>query len=180
MSKNFRITRREMVKAIAVISAAFGSAFLITTGFGSSLMRAVSRVGAARRKPATAQGHPVTPAGAVTNDRGVTIRQLLVQPLNGFDNQNAVVLEVEYAPGAGSSPHRHPGPAFGYVLEGAVVVQIDQNRPITYTQGQMWYEAPMQVHRISRNASRFESAKMLAFVIAEGGHLVAEPLSQAG
>src|SRR6266478_1196953 len=166
--KTSMITRREMVKAMAVITAAFGSAFVIAAAFGSALMNAVSKVEAALGRPSNARGHPVMPAGAVPNDCGVTIRQLLVQPLTGFDNRNAVVLEVEYAPGAGSSPHRHPGPTFGYVLEGSVVIQIDQNRPVTYTQGQMWYEAPMQAHRISRNASRFQPAKMLAFVIAEG------------
>jgi quercetin dioxygenase-like cupin family protein len=33
---------------------------------------------------------------------------------------------VEYPPGdPGAPPHRHPGPAFGYVLDGEMVLELE-------------------------------------------------------
>src|SRR5690242_1498342 len=75
-------------------------------------------------------------------DRGVAVRQLMMEPLAGIDGQMGVVLLVEYAAGASSKPHRHPGHVFAYVLDGAVISEVDPGQPIKYTKGQMWYEPP--------------------------------------
>jgi quercetin dioxygenase-like cupin family protein len=37
----------------------------------------------------------------------------------------ATTVEVTLAPGQASAPHRHPGPVFGYVLEGQYEWAID-------------------------------------------------------
>jgi hypothetical protein len=39
----------------------------------------------------------------------------------------ATTVEVTLGPGASDAPHRHPGPAFGYVLEGEYEWAIDDN-----------------------------------------------------
>ena len=39
----------------------------------------------------------------------------------------ATTVEVTLEPGQASAPHRHPGPAFGYVLEGEYEWAIDDN-----------------------------------------------------
>src|ERR1044071_8218263 len=39
----------------------------------------------------------------------------------------ATTVEVTLGPGQASAPHRHPGPAFGYVLEGEDEWAIDDN-----------------------------------------------------
>src|SRR5437016_12575775 len=39
----------------------------------------------------------------------------------------ATTVEVTLGPGQASAPHRHPGPAFGYVLEGDYEWAIDDN-----------------------------------------------------
>src|SRR5262245_21713945 len=41
----------------------------------------------------------------------------------------ATTVEVTLAPGEASAPHRHPGPAFGYVLEGEYEWAID-DKPV--------------------------------------------------
>jgi quercetin dioxygenase-like cupin family protein len=51
------------------------------------------------------------------------------------------------------------------VLEGAVVSQLDNEKPKTYTAGQIWSESPGQHHMISRNASATEPAALLVFLI---------------
>jgi quercetin dioxygenase-like cupin family protein len=151
------ITRRQVMKALA-----FGSAVL-----GPEL---ISQIGLA----ATGENH-ATPGATVSAENGVTVRQLLMQPLPAMSNKMGAVVTVEYAPGAASPPHRHPGPVFGYVLEGSVEVQVDPGMPITYTQGQIWYEPLRHTHRVSRNASKSQPAKLLAFLIIEKGQSLTEP-----
>ena len=53
--------------------------------------------------------------------------------------------------------------------EGAVVSQLDDQPPQTYTTGQMWSEAPHQHHVVSKNASATAAAKLLVFMIAPHG-----------
>ena len=54
------------------------------------------------------------------------------EQLNG-KSARATTLEVTSEPGAASAPHRHPGPVFGYVLEGELEFQAgDIVRPNTY------------------------------------------------
>jgi quercetin dioxygenase-like cupin family protein len=152
------ITRRQAMKTLAL-----GSTVLATDlfqGFGMA--------------QTVAQKSETTP-GVGTAAKGVTVRQVLTQPLEGMDDKVAAIVTVEYAPGAASKPHRHPGPVFGYVLEGSVVIQVDPGNPVTYSQGQMWYEPAMHVHRVSRNASKTEPAKILAFLIVEKGQPITVP-----
>jgi quercetin dioxygenase-like cupin family protein len=77
------------------------------------------------------------------------------------------MIVVEYAPGAASPPDLHPGPVFGYVLQGKIEIETAQHASITYGEGDLWYEEARQTPRISRNASATEPAKILAFLIAE-------------
>ena len=41
----------------------------------------------------------------------------------------ATTVEVTLEPGQASAPHRHPGPVFGYVLEGRYEWAIDEKKP---------------------------------------------------
>jgi quercetin dioxygenase-like cupin family protein len=83
---------------------------------------------------------------------------------------------VDYAPGAVSEPHIHPGSVVAYVLEGAVVSQLEGGGPVTYTQGQSWYESPKTPHVLSKNASRTESAKLLVFLLSQEGEAIKAPM----
>jgi quercetin dioxygenase-like cupin family protein len=113
-----------------------------------------------------------TPASATTVAQpaeGVIVRQMLMQPFAEPINRVAAVMVIEYAPGAASPPEPHAGAVFGYVLQGKVEIGVDLHSSITYGEGDIWYEAPRQTHRVSRNASATEPAKILAFLIAEKG-----------
>lgn len=140
------ITRRQIMKALALGPVIFDPELV------SRVVLAQSDAG-----------------GAAARDKGVTVRQLMMQPLAGIDDKVAAVVTVEYAPGASSTPHRHPGHVFAYVLEGSVVSEVDPGTPITYERGQMWYEPPMHTHRVSRNASASKPAILLAFIILDKG-----------
>jgi quercetin dioxygenase-like cupin family protein len=103
------------------------------------------------------------------------VTTLLRQVLPGKGDDEATMVTVEYAPSARSDPHRHPGPVFGYILEGSIEFQVEGSPLTTYKQGQVFYEPPGQIHLVSRNASATQPAKLLAFLIAKKGEPVRLP-----
>jgi quercetin dioxygenase-like cupin family protein len=74
----------------------------------------------------------------------------------------------ELAPGAATGKHTHPTPRFVYVLEGAVVLEMDGKPQQTFEAGQAFAEMPNLVHKL-RNASTTEPAKALGFQYAGKG-----------
>jgi quercetin dioxygenase-like cupin family protein len=83
---------------------------------------------------------------------------------------------VDYLPGQESIPHVHGGSVIAYVLEGAVVSQLDGEKPVTYRAGEHWYETPGINHLESRNASKTQPAKLLVWILNEGDGPVLTPL----
>src|SRR5579863_4741947 len=75
----------------------------------------------------------------------------------------AKVVEVTYGPGESSAPHSHPCAVIGYVLEGAVRMQVKGEPEAIYKVGQSFYEAPNRIHAVSANASKTERARFLAY-----------------
>ena len=67
-----------------------------------------------------------------------SVSVLMKQPLADMTGKVATMLMVNYAPGAASDPHVHPGSVFAYVLEGTVVTHVEDEQPMTYTKGQSW------------------------------------------
>ena len=77
----------------------------------------------------------------------------------------ATTVEVTLGPGESSAPHRHPGPAFGYVLEGEYEWAIDDNPAKTLKAGDTFYEPTGCLHRVSRNPSKKGKTRVLAVVL---------------
>ena len=50
-------------------------------------------------------------------------------------------------------PTRHPCPVIGYVLHGAVRMQVKGGPEALYQAGDSFYEAPNGIHLVSKNAS---------------------------
>jgi quercetin dioxygenase-like cupin family protein len=107
----------------------------------------------------------------------VTRTEIFRQALPNLRGKEVIVVSIEYAPGAGSTKHRHPGPVFAYVAHGAIVSELGSGPPVTYGEGEMWYEAPGAIHSISRNASEIEPAKLVAFFVADQKQVLTEPIS---
>lgn len=104
---------------------------------------------------------------AVAEEPKVT--PLLGKDLAGFPGKEGVMLTVEYAPGASSGKHRHLAHTFVYVLEGAIVMQVEGGEAVTLGPGQTFYESPQDIHSVSRNASDSHPAKFLVFFVKEKG-----------
>jgi quercetin dioxygenase-like cupin family protein len=76
-------------------------------------------------------------------------------------------VEVTYPPGGSSAPHSHPCPVIGYVLRGAVRMQVKGGPVLVYRPGDSFYEPPNGVHLVSANASTKEPAVFLAYFICD-------------
>jgi quercetin dioxygenase-like cupin family protein len=96
-----------------------------------------------------------------------TVRPLAVreiaEKLDGKE-ATATVVEVTLEPGQSGAAHRHPGPAFGYVLEGEYEWAIDDQPGRVLRAGETFYEPGGCLHRISRNPGEAK-ARVLAWVL---------------
>lgn len=109
-----------------------------------------------------------TPAHADgTTELQETVTPLFEHELPNVPGKSLVALEVLYAPGGASPSHTHPKSAFiyAYVLSGEIVSAVDNEEPRVYRVGEGWYEVPGAHHRVSRNASTTEPAKLLAIFV---------------
>lgn len=88
----------------------------------------------------------------------------LAEKIDGNKSKATVVL-VTLGPGEVSAPHRHPGPALGYVLEGEYEWAIDDNPVKTLKPGDTFYEPTGCVHRVSRNPSKKDTVRVVATVL---------------
>ena len=77
----------------------------------------------------------------------------------------ATTVEVTLGPGEASAPHRHPGPVFGYVLEGEYEWAIDDKPARILKVGDTFYEPTGCLHRVSRNPSKAGRTRVLAVVL---------------
>src|SRR6516162_7205271 len=117
--------------------------------------------------------------GTVVAQQGpaTKVSQLMKQTLADVPGREVMMITLDIPPGGGSAPHRHPGAHnFGYVLEGAYRIKLDDGPERVLTKGETFYEAPGQLHAVSRNASDTAPAKVLVVAIAEAG----KPLTVAG
>jgi quercetin dioxygenase-like cupin family protein len=76
----------------------------------------------------------------------------------------ATTVEVTLEPGQSSPPHRHPGPVFGYVIEGAYEWAIDDRPAKTLKAGDTFYEPTGCLHRVSKNPGTTKT-RVLAVVL---------------
>lgn len=95
------------------------------------------------------------------------VTPLVAKDLAGIAGKEAVMLTVEYAPGASSTKHRHNANTFVYVLEGSIVMQVEGGKEVTLGPGQTFYESPTDVHAVSKNASSSQPAKFLVFFVKD-------------
>jgi quercetin dioxygenase-like cupin family protein len=77
----------------------------------------------------------------------------------------ATTVELTMEPGQSSAPHRHPGPVFGYVVEGEYEWAIDEKPAKVLKAGETFYEPTGCLHRVSKNPSAKGKTRILAVVL---------------
>ncbi len=77
----------------------------------------------------------------------------------------ATVVEVTLNPGQSGTSHRHPGPVFGYVLEGEYELGIDDQPTKVLKTGETFYEPTNCLHRVSKNPAATGKTRVLAVLV---------------
>jgi quercetin dioxygenase-like cupin family protein len=83
----------------------------------------------------------------------VITAQDIAEKVDGKDAK-ATTLEVTIEPGKESAPHRHPGPVFGYVLEGEYDWATNDQPVKKLKPGDTFYEPTGALHRVSHNPGK--------------------------
>ncbi len=76
----------------------------------------------------------------------------------------ATVVEVTIEPGQAGLPHRHPGSAIGYVVEGEYELGIDDKPTKVIKAGETFYEPAGCLHRVSKNPGKVKT-RLIAVVL---------------
>lgn len=96
--------------------------------------------------------------------RGAT--PVIAQDLPNAPGLRLTAVRVTYGPGESSHAHQHGGFLIAYVLQGAVVSQVEGEPERIFRAGESWSESPGAHHIISRNASTTEPAAFLVVFVA--------------
>jgi quercetin dioxygenase-like cupin family protein len=111
------------------------------------------------------------------SQEAVRAKSLLEKDLNTYMGTNIVLTvgETTLSPGATGSKHRHPGPTFVYVLDGAVEIELEGAPAKLYRAGESFYEDARQLHISTKNVSATEPARILAYHLSHKGEKLTEP-----
>ena len=87
----------------------------------------------------------------------------IMEKLDG-EAATATVVEVTIEPGQSGVPHRHPGSAIGYVVEGEYELGIDDQPTKVLKAGETFYEPTGCLHRVSKNPGKVKT-RLIAVVL---------------
>jgi quercetin dioxygenase-like cupin family protein len=99
---------------------------------------------------------------------------MIRQEIPGEPLRDLSLVEVTYPPGIRSPPHLHANGVMAFVVSGTITSKVGDGPEQTFHAGDAWWEAPGAIHRVSRNASSTEPARLLAIYVARRGASAAE------
>lgn len=113
----------------------------------------------------------LAPAGlAFAHDgQAETVTPKFEEVIPNIPGKSLVAVEVDYAPGVASQPHKHAKSAFifAYVISGEIESKVNDGETRIYKAGESWSEPPDATHSVSRNASKTMPAKLLAVFVVD-------------
>jgi quercetin dioxygenase-like cupin family protein len=112
-----------------------------------------------------------TPETAAPRPSGELARYALTGRLEGFD---AVLVEVNFRPGASSREHRHPGPILGYVVDGQMRTAIDHQPDQIIPAGGTFFEPHGALHTSFGSANADAPVRAVAFLVVPTGSPLTE------
>jgi quercetin dioxygenase-like cupin family protein len=110
-------------------------------------------------------------AALAAQQSGFTRTPLQDQPIS-VAGHHGVTARVDIGPGVESGRHMHPGEEFGYVLEGALQLEIDGRALQTFNAGDVFF-VPAGVVHIGRNAGSVKKTFIGTYVVEIGKPLSA-------
>ena len=108
------------------------------------------------------------PPDAHSKANGEVVKVLATYDLKEkLDGKDAAVtmVEVTFGPGQAGASHRHPGPAFVYVVDGTYELGIDDQPTRTYKAGESFQEPARALHRVSHNPATSGNTRLIAFLV---------------
>ena len=107
-------------------------------------------------------------SGLRAQDKGEIKRKMLTkQDLTSAPGHEAVLSQVEFAPGAAEGKHTHPGELLGFVDQGTVTLFVEGQPEKTVKRGESFFVPAGTVHW-GENHSK-EPARVVATLILEKG-----------
>jgi len=105
----------------------------------------------------------------------ITVTVLFKPDVTGIEGKEALVLLVEFEPGAVGEKHFHPGHEIVYVQEGSITLEVEGKPPATYNAGDTLH-IPTKVVHAGKNASTTAQAKAVVFALFEKGQPATTPV----
>lgn len=118
----------------------------------------------------TRLGPPPTPQSAQRRS-GELARYALTGPLEGYD---AVLVELNFRPGASTPEHRHPGPIVGYVVDGQMRTAINHQPDQIVPAGGTFFEPHGALHTAFSSANPDTPVHAVAFMVVPTGSPLTE------
>src|SRR4051812_32527134 len=106
--------------------------------------------------------------------RKIVSEKDIVEKIDGKEAK-ATVVEVTLEPGQESAPHRHPGPVFGYVLEGEYEHAINDEPAKVLNVGETFYEPGGCLHRVAKNPGKVKTRILATIVHPRDAKQIAVP-----
>lgn len=139
----------------------------------AAMLLATLWVASTRTAPA-APTDPATPAASATQrPTGELARYALTGALAGYD---AVLVELNFAPGASAPAHRHPGFIVGYVVDGQMRFSVNHEPDQIMPAGSTFFEPAGALHTGFGAATRDAPVRILAFLVVPTGSRLTEPV----
>jgi quercetin dioxygenase-like cupin family protein len=95
----------------------------------------------------------------------------LVQNEISTPGLQAVQARVDFAPGAVSIKHSHPGEEVAYVLKGSIEYQLEGREPVTLKTGEALF-IPAGVAHVAKNVGDGEASELATYVVKKDETLV--------
>ena len=123
---------------------------------------------------ASARTAPVsTPEPSTPQRSGELARYTLTGALAGYD---AVLVELNFAPGTSAPAHRHPGFIVGYVVDGQMRFSVNHEPDQIMPAGSTFFEPAGALHTGFGAASPDAPVRILAFLVVPTGSRLTEPV----
>jgi quercetin dioxygenase-like cupin family protein len=85
--------------------------------------------------------------------------------------REGVEMSIEIPPGVTTARHSHAGDDFGYVVEGAIILMVDGQPPLTVKAGETFYTKRGQIHN-ARNIGKTTARAVDTYIIDKGKPVV--------
>jgi quercetin dioxygenase-like cupin family protein len=112
------------------------------------------------------------PLNAHAQAPGLAVKPLLRTTLSGDATKESVMVSAEFAPGATTGRHTHPGDEYTFVLQGTLEISGEGREPRRVTVGDVYHNPRGLIHE-ARNVGDGPARVSITFVIDKG-----QPITQ--